>query len=66
METRSKSNSRKIRAGLLLKGYTLRGFARHHGFSVSTLKAVINGQRGLRQRGKCAAIQRALKHALKA
>jgi len=45
MDSRSSRNALRLRARLLNSGYTIRGFAQDHGFSESTVKAAIRGQR---------------------
>lgn len=47
MDSRSSPNptAARRRAALLFKGYTIKAFAQEHGFSVSTVKAAIRGER---------------------
>jgi DNA-binding CsgD family transcriptional regulator len=41
----SRTNPKKLRGKLLIKGYTVRAFAKTHGFSERTVKAAIRGER---------------------
>lgn len=43
--SRSKPQSLRLRARLLVRGYTLRSFATKHGYKLSTVKAAIRGVR---------------------
>jgi hypothetical protein len=47
MDSRSSRNptAARRRAALLFKGYTVKAFAEEHGFSASTVKAAIRGER---------------------
>jgi gp16 family phage-associated protein len=59
MVPQSRSNPLKTRARLLRAGYTISSFAREKGFSRSTVKAAIRGER--RTGDETAAILAAIK-----
>jgi lambda repressor-like predicted transcriptional regulator len=41
----SRTNTKQLRGQLLIKGYTLREFAKRHGFSERTVKAAMRRER---------------------
>jgi hypothetical protein len=55
---------RILRGRLLAEGFTIEAFAKAHGFSIGTVRAVVSGRRGKRGRGKTGEIRDALAKAL--
>lgn len=45
MDRTSRPNPRRLKARLTLNGYKIRAFARIHGFTESTVKKAISGER---------------------
>lgn len=45
MDSRSSVNAKRLRAKLLVKGFTYSSFATAHGFNERTVKAAVRGER---------------------